>query len=279
MWRFLFIDNVYCVGKKLAEEKELLMSLEEEPCDEFIYLHSNWWRGMYFNFKYFKASKFKPYKKDLELSSRHNFLTAYEPSLKEDLKAEKLKLDYKVLDLEQNSTEKYLVIVPGVGKLRPQRSYPLKEWMILIQKIINETNYNVKILGGPDEIDLSLQLSLDLRLRSKENTRIENLIGKLSLIDSAKILANAVRVYSGDTGLLHIASALGKETSSFYTVTSEFRTGPFSPSAELLRSDFCKCAKLKNFHDNKTKCKNLSITGLPKCVDDLKFKIDQLEEV
>ena len=49
-----FIDNVYCVGKKLAEEKELLMSLEEEPCNEFIYLHSNWWRGMYFNFKYFK---------------------------------------------------------------------------------------------------------------------------------------------------------------------------------------------------------------------------------
>ena len=35
----------------------------------------------------------------------------------------------------------------------------------------DETNYNVKILGGPDEIDLSLQLSLDLRLRSKENTK------------------------------------------------------------------------------------------------------------
>ncbi|NQY80322.1 MAG: glycosyltransferase family 9 protein [Candidatus Caenarcaniphilales bacterium] len=274
-----YIDNVYNVGKKLAEEKELLESLKEAPCDEFIYLHSNWWRGLFFNYKYFKAKKFKPYKKDLSLSSRHNFLTAYNPDSKSDLLSSALVLDHKVLDIPEASNEKYLVVVPGVGKLRPQRAYPLKEWMIFIKRVISETDYDVKILGGPDEIDLSLELSLAMKLRSKENTRIENLIGKLSLIDSAKVLAKADKVYSGDTGLLHIASALGKETKSFYTVTSEFRTGPSSPLAEVLRSGSCKCKDLKNFHDNKTKCKYLTVTGLPRCVEELKFSVDQSEKV
>lgn len=268
-----YIDNVYNVGKNLAKEQELLDSLKEVPCDEFIYLHSNWWRGLFLNYKYFMAKKFKSYKKDLSLSSRYNFLTAYDPDLKSDLHSGALVLDHKVLDIPEASNEGYLVVVPGVGKLRPQRAYPLKEWMIFIKRVITETDYDLKILGGPDEIDLSLELSLVMKLRSKENTRIENLIGKLCLVDSAKVLAKADKVYSGDTGLLHIASALGKETKSFYTVTSEFRTGPFSPLAEVLRSESCKCKDLDNFHDNKTKCKYLTASGLPRCVEGLKFSV------
>ena len=281
-----FIDNVYNVEKKIFSNSELIDSLAEETCDEFIYLHSNWWKGWYFNYKYFKAGKFKAYKKDLDLSSRENFLTAYDSNLKAALQDKSLVLDSHCLVAKQGrklgqepsnketfTKKKYIVIVPGVGKLRPQRAYPLKEWMILIKKFIAETDYDLKILGGPDEIEISLNLSLELKLRSKENTRIENLIGKLSLLETTDVLAGAEAVYSADTGLLHIASALDKVTYSTYTVTSEFRTGPYSAKAEVFRSSFCKCADLKNFNDNKTKCKYLGLSGLPRCVDDLKYPV------
>ena len=96
-----FIDNVYNVEKKIFSNSELMDSLAEEPCDEFIYLHSNWWKGWYFNYKYFKAGKFKAYKKDLDLSSRENFLTAYDSNLKAALQDKSLVLDSHCLVAKQ----------------------------------------------------------------------------------------------------------------------------------------------------------------------------------
>ena len=70
---------------------------------------------------------------------------------------------------------------------------------------------------------------------------------------------------------LHIASALGKDIETVYSVTSEFRTGPYSPRAKIFRSKYCKCQNLKNFHDNKISCEYLASNGLPRCTQDLGF--------
>jgi hypothetical protein len=181
-------------------------------------------------------------------------------------------LDYDCLNAHSSSGSKpYIVIIPGVGKLRPQRAFPLERWEDFIKKLIRDTDLNLKILGGPDEADLSLKLNVSLKLRSPTNTRIENLIGKLNLLESTQVLESAIKVYACDTGLLHIASALGKDIETIYSVTSEFRTGPYSPRAKIFRSKFCKCQNLKNFHDNKISCEYLATNGLPRCTQDLGF--------
>jgi ADP-heptose:LPS heptosyltransferase len=300
-----YIDKIFITSKKDPVSKELLKSLKEEPCNTFTYLHSNWLKAIYLNIKFFKA-KLNIYKKDLDLSSRENFLTAFDPSLKTLLLNERYDnsllnslLDYDCLkfspnlDLEHhrgdesaeigiwqecenaqkilNGVKPYIVIIPGVGKLRPQRAFPLERWEDFIRKLIENTNLDIKILGGPDEADLSLKLNVSLKLRSPTNTRIENLIGKLNLLESTQILESATKVYACDTGLLHIASALGKDIETIYSVTSEFRTGPYSPRAKIFRSKFCKCQNLKNFHDNKISCEYLASNGLPRCTQDLGF--------
>ena len=290
-----YIDEVFIASKKDPAPTELLESLQEKPCDIFTYLHSNWLKAIYLNIKFFKA-KLNIYKKDLDLSSRENFLTAFDPSLKPMLLNERYDnnllnslLDYDCLKLSPyldlndhtnlehnaqkilNRNKPYIVIIPGVGKLRPQRAFPLERWEDFIRKLIANTNLDIKILGGPDEAELSLKLNVSLKLRSPTNTRIENLIGKLNLLESTRILESAIKVYACDTGLLHIASALGKDIETIYSVTSEFRTGPYSPRAKILRSKFCKCQNLKNFHDNKISCEYLASNGLPRCTQDLEF--------
>jgi ADP-heptose:LPS heptosyltransferase len=290
-----YIDKVFIASKKDPAPTELLESLQEKPCDTFTYLHSNWLKAIYLNIKIFKA-KLNIYKKDLDLSSRENFLTAFDPSLKAMLLNERYDnnllnslLDYDCLKISPNldlddhenlkySTYKisngvkpYIVIIPGVGKLRPQRAFPLERWEDFIHKLIENTNLDIKILGGPDEAELSLKLNVSLKLRSPTNTRIENLIGKLDLLESTQVLESAMKVYACDTGLLHIASALGKDIETIYSVTSEFRTGPYSPRAKIFRSKFCKCQNLKNFHDNKISCEYLASNGLPRCTQDLGF--------
>jgi ADP-heptose:LPS heptosyltransferase len=282
-----YIDEVFIASKKDPAPTELLESLQEKPCDIFTYLHSNWLKAIYLNIKFFKA-KLNIYKKDLDLSSRENFLTAFDPSLKPLLLNERYDnnllnslLDYDCLkfspNLEHNAhkilnrSKPYIVIIPGVGKLRPQRAFPLERWEDFIRKLIENTNLDIKILGGPDESELSLKLNVSLKLRSPTNTRIENLIGKLNLLESTQVLESAMKVYACDTGLLHIASALGKDIETIYSVTSEFRTGPYSPRAKIFRSKFCKCQNLKNFHDNKINCEYLASNGLPRCTQDLRF--------
>jgi ADP-heptose:LPS heptosyltransferase len=274
-----YIDEVFIASKKDPAPTELLESLQEKPCDIFTYLHSNWLKAIYLNIKFFKA-KLNIYKKDLDLSSRENFLTAFDPSLKPLLLNERYDnnllnslLDYDCLNAQKivNGSKPYIVIIPGVGKLRPQRALPLDRWEDFIKKLIRDTDLNIKILGGPDEADLSLKLNVSLKLRSPTNTRIENLIGKLNLLESTQVLESAIKVYACDTGLLHIASALGKDIETIYSVTSEFRTGPYSPRAKILRSKYCKCQNLKNFHDNKISCEYLASNGLPRCTQDLGF--------
>ena len=300
-----YIDKVFIASKKDPTPTELLESLQEKPCDIFTYLHSNWLKAIYLNIKFFKA-KLNIYKKDLDLSSRENFLTAFDQSLKPLLLNERYDnnllnslLDYDCLKLSPhldlkdhegdenteigirqecqnaqkilNSSKPYIVIIPGVGKLRPQRAFPLERWEDFMRKLIENTNLDIKILGGPDEAELSLKLNVSLKLRSPTNTRIENLIGKLDLLESTLVLESAMKVYACDTGLLHIASALGKDIETVYSVTSEFRTGPYSPRAKIFRSKYCKCQNLKNFHDNKISCEYLASNGLPRCTQDLGF--------
>jgi ADP-heptose:LPS heptosyltransferase len=273
-----YIDEVFIASKKDPAPTELLESLQAKPCDIFTYLHSNWLKAIYLNIKFFKA-KLNIYKKDLDLSSRENFLTAFDPSLKPLLLNERYDnnllnslLDYDCLNAHSSLGSKpYIVIIPGVGKLRPQRALPLDRWEDFIKKLIRDTDLNIKILGGPDEAELSLKLNVNLKLRSPTNTRIENLIGKLNLLESTQILESAMKVYACDTGLLHIASALGKDIETIYSATSEFRTGPYSPRAKIFRSKFCKCQNLKNFHDNKISCEYLASNGLPRCTQDLGF--------
>lgn len=236
-----FLDKVWHISHKgifnkafapvqNQDEQDLLDSLSDSQVDYFIFLHSSFLKAYYLNFRFFKAKFMNIYKRNDSLSAVENFA---EVCNVHDFK----KLDSKTLDIRTHK-EDYIAVVPGVGHLRPHRAIPLESW----KKLIEKTNLPVKILGGPDEKELSKEIDA---LYLPE--RVENLIGKTSLLELAKILKSAKHLYSCDTGILHIAAALNVPSTSYFSITSEKRFGPFNPNAEVLRGENCKCqASLTN---------------------------------
>jgi ADP-heptose:LPS heptosyltransferase len=208
--------------------------------------------------------------------STHSDLKFSDKSLEiNNKKTTRLKLlDHHNLDASKLTKSKlpknpYLVIIPGVGQLRPLRAYPLPIWEELIHKILKEMTYEIVILGGKDEFRLSLEMNIDMRLRHPCMKRVHNLIGKTDLVRSAYLISQAKQVISADTGMLHLADSLDVPTISVFSITSAERTGVLKPDAITLRSKYCTCAAKKDFNANKLKTCTKIRSGYPACIWDI----------
>ena len=239
-----YINKVWLAGKKsLAQDLQRVRAAGK--VDEFIFLHSAWWKSWWLNLRFIGASKVVGYKRDDSLSAVANYASSYFPELRDQLIEDAHQvLESKVLDTlslraERSNPEKYICIVPGVGHLRPHRAYPLKKWMDLIEQILNESDYQIKILGGPDEIELSKLI--EQCIINLDQSRIENLIGKTSLLELARLVKAAEHLYSADTGILHIAAAAGCPTTSIFSITSPRRFAPFDSGARVIQAEPCLC--------------------------------------
>ncbi len=263
-----YINKVWLVDKNLKHSDELQNSLKTRPADEFVYLHSNYFKAWYLNLTKVKAKKLIAYKANREFSAVCNYALVYFPELKSQLENQKFFLPHHNLEYISKKSD-YICLVPGVGKLRPHRAYPLEKWVDLIKEILAQSIYTIKILGGPDELELSQELDFLLKksLSQEEQARLENLIGQTQLTELVPITANAQRVYSADTGILHIAAASGATITSIFTITAPERFAPYSPHAEVLQGNSCLCSRS---HRNRPKhCENL-YNGYAKCAYDIK---------
>lgn len=234
-----YIDQVHVTSKKtLARD---LTEIARSGVDEFIFLHSGWWKSYWLNLRYIKARRVVTYTRDDELSAVANYVTSYFPNMKSKLLLNPLaELEWHNLDNRSREIAKsYICVVPGVGNLRPHRAYPLEKWIEFIKTKLEKTDYEVKILGGPDEMKLSKLI--EQRIINLDQTRIQNLIGKTSLVELAELISGADHLYSADTGILHIAAAIGCKTTSIFSITSPARFGPFSPVAKIIETKDCLC--------------------------------------
>lgn len=86
----------------------------------------------------------------------------------------------------------------------------------------------VVLLGGPDEQEQGE------RIAAQGGVHVVNACGKLKLNQSAAVLRQAQTVITHDTGLMHIAAALGKEIISIWGNTvPEFGMTPYLPDGKL----------------------------------------------
>ena len=67
--------------------------------------------------------------------------------------------------------------------------------------------------------------------------RCIDLVGRTDLAEATDLLAFASVVLSNDSGLMHIAAALGKNVIGLYGSTSYDFTPPLSDNAELISTD------------------------------------------
>lgn len=168
--------------------------------------------------------------------------------LTKDLKKYSVKLYPSAHDNAKMSpykTKAYITISPG--SLWFTKTFPEKKWIEMISLV--ETSLNIYFLGSKDETDLC-----DSIIMKSKHPNCLNLAGKLTFLESAALMKDAVMNYTNDSAPMHLASSVNASiTAIFCSTLPEFGFGPLSEKSFIVQT-------------NKTlKCKPCGIHGLNKC--------------
>lgn len=139
-----------------------------------------------------------------------------------------------------------------------KKIYPRGWDVIKINQLIIELmrrNYKIFLFGGKDEIKLLDKLSVDLESKS-----IYNFVGETNIMETAYLVSKCKLVIGVDTGVQHIADALGIKTISIFGPTNPYTHGAYSGKANFIYNkiscqfcygtkDYLKCTDRKCLKD------------------------------
>ena len=143
----------------------------------------------------------------------------------------------------------YIGICIGKGlptKYKGRNNY-IKRWnedkMVSFVRLCLDGKYKVILLGGRNEVDL-----LGKYREFLLNKNLVNMVGKTSLIESMWILKRCRVVVGIDTGLQHVADALGTKTVSIFGPTNPRACGAFSHKAQFIEKKLsCRYCYMKEY--------------------------------
>jgi lipopolysaccharide heptosyltransferase II len=125
-------------------------------------------------------------------------------------------------------TTPMIALCPGSINSRAKR-WPAERYAAVGDRLIEDLDAQVLLIGSPEELDVSLQISRNMR------NKPVMLTGKTSLAQLVSVLSNVDLLITNDTGPAHIASSLGRPTLVIFGPTNPLTTRPFSPVGEILR--------------------------------------------
>jgi len=234
-------------GKTYKHLINLAKELRKEKFDAFINLQPS------IKTKIFSlilgAKKTLTYKKTFKLHAVENFWQTAKPLFKDITLPDEIKIY-----LQEEAKEKAKSLIQtdkkiigfniGANSARQGRKYPLEHWQVLAKEFIEKYNCKIVLTGSKEdaeEVEKLLEISPE----------IVSFCGKLSLMESAALLQRCDLVISGDTGPLHIATAVGTKVIGLYGSMPILRTGPYGKKHIELKSDM-ECIPC-----NRRKCKFL----------------------
>ncbi len=123
-----------------------------------------------------------------------------------------------------------LALAPGAA--HATKRWPLAHWVDLAARLEAQDTADLVVLGGPDEAAAGAAIA------AAAPTRAVNLAGTLTLRETAAVLKRARAAVAGDTGLLHLATAVGTPVVGLYGPTVEaFGFFPYQGRATVLQRD------------------------------------------
>jgi heptosyltransferase-2 len=118
------------------------------------------------------------------------------------------------------------VVALAPGAVGPSKRWPKGSYIAVAQKLLAQ-GLGVWILGGPGEKDLATEIA--------GNTQARDLTGT-DLRDAIVALAGAAATISNDSGLLHVAAALGTPSIGIFGPTSPWHWAPLNPLAATIET-------------------------------------------
>jgi heptosyltransferase-2 len=128
--------------------------------------------------------------------------------------------------VQQYKAGPYLTISPASVWFTKQ--YPKEKWISFIKRISGRLA--IYLVGGPDDQLLSEEIK-----KATENPLVENLCGKLSFLQSAALMKDALMNYVNDSAPMHFASAMNAPVTAVYCSTLPlFGFGPLSDKSYIV---------------------------------------------
>lgn len=113
-----------------------------------------------------------------------------------------------------------LILAPG-AEFGPAKQWPATHWSRLAEDWL-ASDAAVMVLGGPK--DVSIEADIVAGLSNDHRPRLLRRAGQTRLAEALALLAEADAVVSNDSGLMHVAAALGRPTLGLYGSSDPRRT-------------------------------------------------------
>ncbi|MCG6188798.1 glycosyltransferase family 9 protein [Maribellus maritimus] len=241
-----FIDKVHVLKENI---NELLDELEKEQLDYIIDLHQNFRSNRIksrlklpaFSFEKLNFKKFLMIQFKINRLPEKHIVDRYLDTVSVfDVQNDQQGLDFFIPEKEQFDKNKlpkffqqsFLVFV--IAGTYFTKRLPVSK----IIEICNAVDLPIILLGGQNEIHTAAEVD------SETGENVLNLVGKLSLNESASLVRAAKLVLANDTGLMHIATAFKKKVLSFWGNTvPEFGMYPYQahPDSKIIEVKDLKC--------------------------------------
>jgi heptosyltransferase-2 len=118
------------------------------------------------------------------------------------------------------------VVALAPGAVGPSKRWPAESYAAVARKLLAE-GFAVWILGGPGEKALAVDIVGDSAARDLTGT---------DLRDAVLAMAGAAAAISNDSGLLHVAAALGTPSIGIFGPTSPWHWAPLNPLAATIET-------------------------------------------
>lgn len=123
--------------------------------------------------------------------------------------------------------ESVVALCPGAA-FGPAKRWPASHFAALARRCI-EAGSEVWVLGGPADAPAGAA--------SAASASVRDLTGRTTLLEAVDLLAVANAVVSNDSGLMHVAAALGRPLTAIYGSTTPAFTPPLAAQAAIVERD------------------------------------------
>jgi lipopolysaccharide heptosyltransferase II len=129
--------------------------------------------------------------------------------------------------------------------LNPGASHPIKQWSteqfaLLADLLTEKLSAQVVLVGGTIDVPLAEEIV------AKSRTKPVVLAGKTSLLQLGAVLEQCAVLVSGDTGPMHMGTAVGTRVVGLFGATDPLRTGPVGPGHTVVQAGDVACVPCKS---------------------------------
>lgn len=132
-----------------------------------------------------------------------------------------------------STAQRVIGLCPG-AEFGPAKKWPEEHYAAVAQEMINQ-GHQVWLFGSQKDVPACENIVAHLSPQDRSNAII--LAGKTALIEAVDLLAACHTVVSNDSGLMHVAAAVGCRVVVIYGSTSPKYTPPLSDNAKVVHTD------------------------------------------